>query len=142
MFSKLVRIGNDATLKHLPSGTAILEINAVYDIGFGDKKESQWIKLSMFGQRAEKLVSHFTKGSQIVIHADEIKARAYMNNAGQAACSLEGKLIEFQFAGGGNQQQAPQPQQYAPQQAPMQAPMQQQPQYNESAMDYDDSIPF
>ena len=130
MFSKLVRIGSDATLKHLPSGTAILEINAVYDIGFGDKKESQWIKLAMFGQRAEKLAAHFTKGSQIVIHADEIKARAYMNNAGQAACSLEGKLIEFQFAGGGNQQQAPQ-----------QAPMQQA-QYNAPPADFDDEIPF
>lgn len=133
MFSKLVRIGKDAELKFAPSGTAILEINAVYDIGFGDKKESQWIRLAMFGQRAEKLQSHFTKGTQILVHADDIKARAYMTKGGEAGCSLEGKLVEFQFAGGGAVQ------------APAQAPAQQQPQWNGQQGEEDgfsDSIPF
>ena len=128
MFSKLVRIGSDATLKFTPSGTAILEINAVYDIGFGDKKESQWIRLAMFGQRAEKLQAHFTKGTQILVHADDIKARAYMTKGGEAGCSLEGKLVEFQFAGGGAAQ-APAQQQY------------QQPQH-EQAPEFDDNLPF
>ena len=114
MFSKLVRIGSDATLKFTPSGTAILEINAVYDVGFGEKKESQWIRLAMFGQRAEKLQAHFTKGTQILVHADDIKARAYMTKSGEAGCSLEGKLVEFQFAGGGATQ-APAQQQQAQQ---------------------------
>ena len=108
MFSKVVRIGRDAEIKHLSTGTAVLEINAVYDVGFGDKKEGQWIKLAMFGQRAEKLVSHFTKGTQILVHADDIKARAYINKSGEAQSSLEGKLVEFQFCGGSQQQQAPQ----------------------------------
>ncbi|AUR95377.1 nucleic acid-binding, OB-fold protein [Vibrio phage 1.206.O._10N.222.51.B10] len=132
MFSKLVRIGRDAELKHTASGMAILEINAVYDIGFGDKKESQWIRLAMFGKRAESLQSHFTKGTQILVHADDIKARAYMSKSGEAGCSLEGKLVEFQFAGGGQQQQ----------QAPQQAPQQAQPQYSNPPADFDDSIPF
>jgi len=133
MFSKLVRIGRDAELKFTPSGTAILEINAVYDIGFGDKKESQWIRLAMFGQRAEKLQAHFTKGTQILVHADDVKARAYMAKSGEAGCSLEAKLVDFQFAG-------------SPAQAPAQAPAQQQrtPQYNEpnNPIDFDDEIPF
>ena len=111
MFSKLVRIGRDAELKFSNAGTAILEINAVYDIGFGDKKESQWIRLAMFGQRAEKLQAHFTKGTQILVHADDIKARAYMTKSGEAGCSLEGKLVDFQFAGGGAAQ-APAQQHY------------------------------
>ena len=133
MFSKLVRIGRDAELKFSNAGTPILEINAVYDIGFGDKKESQWIRLAMFGQRAEKLQAHFTKGTQILVHAEDIKARAYMTNGGEAGCSLEGKLVEFQFAGGGAAQ-APAQQQQAPAQA--------QPQYNEPPQDWDDDIPF
>ncbi|AUR91200.1 nucleic acid-binding, OB-fold protein [Vibrio phage 1.228.O._10N.261.49.C1] len=135
MFSKLVRIGQDATLKYTPTGTAILEINAVYDIGFGDKKESQWIRLAMFGKRAEKLQSHFTKGTMILVHADDIKARAYMTKSGEPGCSLEGNLVVFRFSGGGQQQQQ---QQYnAPQQ--QQAPQQQ---YNQPPADFDDGIPF
>ena len=124
MLSKLVRIGRDAELKFLQTGTPVLEINAVYDVGFGDKKESQWIKLAMFGQRAEKLAAHFVKGTQLVIYADDVKARAYTSKAGEAGCSLEAKLIDFQFAGGQPQQQAPQQGGYQQQQAP-QAPQQQ-----------------
>ncbi len=134
MLSKLVRIGRDAELKHTPSGTAILEINAVYDVGFGEKKESQWIRLAMFGQRAEKLQSHFTKGTQILIHADDVKARAYMSKSGEPGCSLEAKLVEFQFAGGG-QQQAQQSQQSVSQN-------QQSPTYDQPSNDYADDIPF
>jgi len=134
MFSKLVRIGRDAELKFTNSGTAILEINAVYDIGFGDKKESQWIRLAMFGQRAEKLQAHFTKGTQILVHADDIKARAYMAKSGEAGCSLEAKLVDFQFAGGS--QQAQQPMQQA--QHPQQQVSQQQ--YGDDFMDQE--IPF
>jgi single-strand DNA-binding protein len=135
MFSKLIRIGKDAELKHLPSGTQVLEINGVYDIGFGDKKESQWIRLAMFGQRAEKLQQHFTKGKQIVIYADEIKARPYMKGDGAPGCSLEGKLVDFDFAGG---QQATQ--NVAPQQSyqPQQQVQQHQPQQDEGF----DDIPF
>jgi len=132
MFSKLVRIGRDAELKFTPSGTAILEINAVYDIGFGDKKESQWIRLAMFGQRAEKLQSHFIKGTQILVHADDVKARAYMTKGGEAGCSLEAKLVEFQFAGSPAQ---------TPAQTPAQQPQQMQ-QHQDIGEEFSDNIPF
>jgi single-strand DNA-binding protein len=142
MFTKLIRIGRDAEMKYLQTGTAILEFSAVYDIGFGDKKKPQWIRVAMFGQRAEKLVSHFTKGKLIVACMDDVKSEAWIKD-GEARSGLSAKLIEFEFAGGQSdapQQQAPQqstggfqaqaPQQYsnqspAQQQQPYQAPQQQ-----------------
>jgi len=100
-------------------------MSVVYDVGYGDNKSAQWVKLAMFGQRAEKLVSHFTKGKQIVATMDDVKTRAYTDkNSGEARASMEAKLVEFDFAGGdSSQQQAPQQQhqQPAPQQ-PMQQP--------------------
>lgn len=160
MFTKLVRIGKDAEMKYLPSGTAILEMTVVYDIGFGDKKAGQWVKLSMFGQRAEKLVQHFTKGKQIVATMDDVQSRAWIKD-GEAKSAMQAKLVEFEFAGGqtqnGAQQQQAQPQraqQAAPQQSwgnepPQQAaPQQNAPaskppaQYAEPSMDFDDDIPF
>lgn len=129
MFTKLVRIGRDAQMKYLPSGTAILEMSVVYDIGYGDNKKSQWVKLAMFGARAEKLVAHFTKGKQIVATMDDVKSEAWISN-GEAKSGLSAKLVDFEFAGSGNQsnqQQAPAQQQRAPQMAPAyQAPVQQQ----------------
>ena len=127
MYTKLIRIGRDAEMKYLSTGTAVLEMSAVYDIGFGENKKPQWIKIAMFGQRAEKLVSHFTKGKQIVATMDDVKSEAWISN-GEAKSGMSAKLVEFEFAGG-QQQQAQQPQQ-APQQ---QAPAYQQPQQPQQA---------
>jgi single-strand DNA-binding protein len=172
MMTKLVRIGRDAEMKYLPSGTAILEMSVVYDVGFGDKKAGQWVKLAMFGQRAEKLVSHFTKGKQIVASMDDVKSEAWIKD-GEAKSAISAKLIEFAFVSDGQPQQqqaqphqqapqqAPQYQQPAPQQAPQQAPPQsygqkppvpnnpangQQETYHHPASNgqpaFDDTIPF
>lgn len=122
MFTKLVRIGRDAEMKYLTSGTAILEVSAVYDVGFGDKKTGQWIKLAMFGARAEKLVSHLTKGKQIVFSMDDVKSEAWIKD-GEAKSGLSAKIIEFSFVSDGSQQT---PQQQAPQQQCNNAPQQQQ----------------
>ena len=139
MFTKLVRIGRDAEMKYTPQGTALLEMSCVYDVGFGDKKQSQWVKIAMFGQRAEKLVSHFTKGKQIVATMDDVKAEAWNDKAtNEAKSGLSAKLVEFEFVSDGQQQARPQQQyqQPAPQQAPQsqyQAPPQQQaPVYNQA----------
>ena len=43
MFTKLVRITRDSEMKYLQTGTAVLEIGAVYDVGFGDKKKPQFL---------------------------------------------------------------------------------------------------
>ena len=167
MYTKLVRIGSDAEMKYLPSGTAVLELSAVYDVGFGENKKPQWIKMTMFGARAEKLVQHFTKGKLIVATMDNVKSEAWTNKtSGEAQSGMSAKLVEFEFAGGpasGEQQNsAPQQQQSAPaqQQAPQMAPTYQPqpaPQHapqkqgatqsapnvvNEPSMDFDDSIPF
>ena len=61
MFIKLVRLGRDAELKQ-SGNTSFLTLSGVYDVGFGDKKQSQWINLVMFGQRAEKMAQYLTKG--------------------------------------------------------------------------------
>ena len=127
MYTKLVRIGRDAEMKYLPSGTAILELSAVYDVGFGENKKPQWIKLAMFGARAEKLVQHFTKGKLIVATMDDVKSEAWTNKtSGEAQSGMSAKLVEFEFAGGpaSSEQQNSKPQQSAPQQ--QQAPAQQQ----------------
>lgn len=87
----------------------------------------------MFGKRAESLASHFTKGTQIVIYADDLQVETYPKTDGTQGVKLKCKLVEFDFAGGqqsqqqagGFQQQAPQQQQAAPQRQQGFAPQQQ-----------------
>ena len=150
MFNKLVRIGRDAEMKYLPSGAALMAFPAVYDVGFGDKKKGQWIDCVMFGDRAEKLNEHFTKGKQIVIYADDVCIQEWDKTDGSGkGFKLSCKLVNFDFVSNG--QQAPAQQQAPQQQSPQrQAPAQQsqyaqQPQQTPSAppsMDsFDDDLP-
>ena len=98
MFVKLVRIGKDAELKQSQSGKPFLNLSVVYDIGFGENKQSQWMSLVMFGQQAEKLAQHLTKGKQIVIRADELRTEVYQEKA-----YLKGTLLSVEFVSSGKQ---------------------------------------
>ena len=98
MFIKLVRIGKDAELKHSQGGKFFLNLSVVYDIGYGENKQSQWMSLVMFGQRAEKIVQHLTKGKQIVIRADELRTEVYQEKA-----YLKGTLLGVEFVSSGKQ---------------------------------------
>ena len=98
MFIKLVRIGKDAELKQSQSGKPFLNLSVVYDIGYGENKQSQWMSLVMFGAQAEKLAQHLTKGKQIVIRADELRTEVYQEKA-----YLKGTLSSVEFVSSGKQ---------------------------------------
>lgn len=99
MFVKLVRIGKDAELKQSNSGKSFLSLSVVYDIGYGENKQSQWMSLVMFGAQAEKLAQHLTKGKQIVIRADELRTEVYQEKA-----YLKGTLLGVEFVSSGKQE--------------------------------------
>ena len=99
MFIKLVRIGKDAELKQSQSGKSFLLLSVVYDIGYGENKQSQWMSLVMFGAQAEKLAQHLTKGKQIVVRVDELKCEVYQEKA-----YLKGTLLSVEFVSSGKQE--------------------------------------
>lgn len=99
MFVKLVRIGKDAELKQSNSGKSFLSLSVVYDIGYGENKQSQWMSLVMFGAQAEKLAQHLTKGKQIVVRVDELRTEVYQEKA-----YLKGTLLGVEFVSSGKQE--------------------------------------
>lgn len=140
MFIKLVRLGADAELKTMPSGKSVLELSVAYDIGWGDNKKTQWLRLSMFGERGEKSAAHLVKGKQIEVRVDDMHIETFEGRNGPVSV-LKGTLVSFEFtAGQRDSQQAEAPaqrpaaQQPARQPAPAPAPR--------PAQDFDDDIPF
>jgi len=91
MFVKLVRLSRDAELKNV-NGKSLLNVNVVYDVGYGDNKKGQFLDLAMFGNQAEKLAPHLTKGKQIVIRADDINIHEHNGKA-----YLKGTLLSLEF---------------------------------------------
>jgi single-strand DNA-binding protein len=60
-------IGNDLELRHTPTGTAVLEFNLAVTSGFGDKKKTNWIGLTLWGKTAESAKAHLGKGRKIAV---------------------------------------------------------------------------
>jgi len=115
----LVTLGRDSELKHTNTGTAILEINGAYNVGYGQNKETQWIRGALFGKKAESLQQYLVKGTKIEIVGNDLKVNTYQENDGTTGVSLECKIQDVDFAGGG-QSQGQQNQTAQPQQQPQQ----------------------
>jgi len=113
MFCKLIRLGRDAELRSTPAGTQLLQFSGVYDVGYGDKKKGQWIDCVIWGKQAEALSSYLTKGSQIVIYAEDLEVETWEKDGSLAGAKLKCKVTSIDFAGGGSkkegQQGSPQP---------------------------------
>ena len=146
----LGRIGRDVELRYTPGGDAICNIAVAYNYGRkgqDGKKPSQWVDATLFGKRAEALVSHLVKGQQVALWMDDVHVRTYQKNDGTECHSLSGTVQKIEFAGSAPQQQQQQPAQQrtaAPQQSG-QTPGQRarQPAPPPAAFDdFDDDIPF
>jgi len=131
MFTKLVRIGRDSTLRYTANNTAVTSIACVYDVGFKDNKRAQWIDASVWGKQAEALTQYLTKGKQIVIYADDLEIEQYEHN-GKAGAKLKCSVISIDLT---DNKQSDEPRQQ-PQQ-------QQAPQSNQGFdNDFSDDMPF
>lgn len=93
----LCRLGRDASLKQTAAGKPVLQMAVAYN--FGREKQTQWLDISLFGDRAEKVAPYMLKGTAIVAYIDEVHVRTYAKKDGTQGASLSGILSSFEFAG-------------------------------------------
>ena len=136
MLAKLVRLGRDAEVRYTPKGDPVASLAMVYDVGFGDSKRGQWIDGTLWGKRAESLGPYLTKGTQVVLYADDVELEQFMKKDGTPGAKLKCRVSDLSLISG-QSQQAPQQQRQQQQQARQQAPQQQQGQGEEF-----EDIPF
>ena len=113
MLIKLIRVGRDSELKTTQSGKQLLSFTGAYDIGFGDKKRTQWLDCTLWGDRGVNLQQYLTKGAQVVVYGDDVELEQFTKGDGSVGAKLKCRIVEISLAGG-QQQSAPQ----APRQQP------------------------
>ncbi|MDO9215561.1 MAG: single-stranded DNA-binding protein [Methylococcales bacterium] len=146
--------GADAEVRYLPSGTAVLNVNVANNVGYGDKRQTLWIRVALFGKPAEGTLKDYLKKGTHVFVSGELTQREYKANDGTIRTSLELNANIIDLVGKRNEGSQPQ-QNYQPapqanyQSAPSGAPAQQyapaqQPATSHDNFDapYDDDIPF
>ena len=145
VFSFVGTCGRDAEVRYLPSGQAVLNVNVANNIGFGDKQQTLWIRVAVWGKRAEGNLKNFLVKGQQVFVSGELTTSEYKANDGTMRTSLELNASILDLVGKRNEggQAAPQNYQSAPTHSSAPAPAQ-QPSASHDNFDapYDDDIPF
>lgn len=94
------RLGQDAVIKQTATGQTVMELSVVYNFGKKEDGRSQWIKVSMWGDRANKVAEYLTKGAQIYAILSEPHVETYTTKDGKNGASLVARLEQFEFVGG------------------------------------------
>jgi single-strand DNA-binding protein len=130
--------GADAEVRYLPSGTAVLNVNVANTVGYGDKKQTQWVRVAMFGKPAEGTLKDYLKKGTHVFVSGELVMGGYTANDGTHKSTLELRANVLDLVGGkrDSEQQSSSP----PRQQPPQSPPRTTPPADD--VPYDDSIPF
>lgn len=121
------RLGNDAELKYTNSGTAVWNASVGVGYGYGDNKGTNWIRVQVFGKRAESLGGlNLEKGAAVGI-TGELRVRTYDTREGGKGTSVEVVAQDVALLGG-----KPQGQRQESRRAPS----------NDPLADDSDQIPF
>ena len=64
------RVGQEPELKSTQSGEKVLGFSIANDVGFGDRKKTQWIECSYWGKRAESVSRYIKKGDKIAVSGE------------------------------------------------------------------------
>jgi len=101
------RLGRDAELRRTQKGTAVAEFSIADDVGYGDKRTTMWVKCAMFGERAEKVHPHLTKGKLVEVHGQPSVEAWTDKKDGTAKATIKLSVHELKLHGGGERQTEP-----------------------------------
>ena len=93
------RVGSDATIRQ--AGQAdVLNFRAASDVGYGERKTTNWFNIQVWGKRAQSLEQYIQKGKQLFI-SGELTSREYDKKDGGKGFSLDVNAQVVQFISDG-----------------------------------------
>ncbi|BBH11770.1 single-stranded DNA-binding protein [Chromobacterium haemolyticum] len=133
------RLAADAELRYTPSGEPVLSFRVASDIGFGERKSTNWFSCQVWGKRGESLKNYLAKGQQVTVYG-QLTMREWEDKDGNKRLSPDVRVNELSLQGGG--QEAGESR--SSRQDPPAAPRRQEQRPAPKQMDDldDDSIPF
>ena len=90
------RLTADAELKTTPNGVSVCSFDIAVDSGYGDNRQTDFIKIVAWRKTAELIAKHFRKGSMIGIEGS-IKTRKYQDKNGNNRTAFEVVANNVQF---------------------------------------------
>jgi single-strand DNA-binding protein len=94
-FALVGRLGRDPELKHSQSGNAWTAIA----IGVGKDENTQWVRVTLFGEQAEQAVATLKKGSNVYIEGRDLRLDSYTGKDGTERHGLKGIGTKVEVVG-------------------------------------------
>src|SRR3954453_1835324 len=91
------RVGADAELRTTQSGEKVLSFRVANDVGFGDRKTTQWVDCWYWGKRAEAVSSYVRKGDKIPV-SGELKLEEFQRRDGTPGSKLAVRVNDLDLA--------------------------------------------
>tara|TARA_R110000744_G_scaffold66596_2_gene136152 strand:- start:174 stop:647 length:474 start_codon:yes stop_codon:yes gene_type:complete len=92
-------VGRDAELKEVgKDNTLVLNFSIAVATGYGKKKTTHWVQCAIWGDRAEKLEQHITKGKRVLVKG-EVTPDAYENKDNEIVAQMRINVSDFSFGG-------------------------------------------
>lgn len=100
----LGNLGSDLTLRHMPDGRAVANVNLatteVWRDQEGNKvKHTEWHRLNFYGRQAEIASEYLHKGSPLFIEG-QLRTRKWQDSDGNDRQTTEVRVLNFQMIGG------------------------------------------
>lgn len=110
------RLAADAELRYTPGGEPVLSFRVASDIGFGERKTTNWFSCQVWGKRGESLKDYLQKGQQVTVYG-QLTLREWQDKEGAKRLSPDVRVLEISLQGGkredgghgGYSQEAPPP---------------------------------
>jgi single-strand DNA-binding protein len=97
------RMGKDAETRFTPSGQKVTSLTVATNVRKGGKEETVWWRVTIWGERFDKLMPYLKKGSAIIVVGEMGKPDIWTDKEGRPQVSLEltAEIIRFNPFGGG-----------------------------------------
>ena len=139
IFTASGNVGSDMEVRMTPNGKAIGTFSLPVKSGWGENEKVSWVSCKMFGERAQKLATHITKGTKLTITGSFVMDEWEKDGVKHSRPVI--LVNDFEFGGSAQQSQGNQGgyqnqrhESNAQQKAPQQAP--------QGGYEFDDSLPF
>ena len=132
----------DAELRSTNGGSSVLNFSVANNTGYGQYEQTNFFDCCMFGERAEKLAEHLTKGKPVICSGEHVQSVWNDKDTGRERRRFEMKVFSLTFQRGerrGEETHQTQNTNYERAQAQVQKQAESTP---DGGSDDEDSIPF
>ncbi len=88
------RLAADSELRHTPGGEPVLSFRVASDIGFGERKTTNWFSCQVWGKRGESLKNYLAKGQQVTVYG-QLTLREWQDKDGNKRVSPDVRVNEL-----------------------------------------------